>query len=155
MMIRKDTKRVRGGWVSLSSTARLKVCIYRYLCVCVWPAPVMAPSWIWPPPAGIRWILCEYVCNEALACERQKAASSTGETFDLSSVPCWRRGRGRVLWKKGGTGRYVGMHPWPTENNNTLRKWAKENDSLFTFEWQATALLLILFQGLKRKKNSD
>lgn len=30
------------------------------------------------------------VCKEALACERQKTASSTGDTFDLSSVLCWK-----------------------------------------------------------------
>lgn len=43
------------------------------------------------------------VCNEALACERRRVASSTGDTFDLSSVP--RCGRESEGWKnrRGGS----------------------------------------------------
>lgn len=141
-MIREDAKRVIGGWVSLSSTAGLKVCIYRYLrvcaracvCTCVhtctWAAPVMAPSWVCPhsslTSARIRWILREYVCNEALACERQNATSSTGETFDLSSVPCWRRGRGGAGWKKeGGAEGYAGVSPLKShqESEKNRSEW--------------------------------
>lgn len=51
------------------------------------------------------WILCMGVCNDALAGERQKAVSSTGDTFDLSSGPCWqerrRRRRRSVMEREG------------------------------------------------------
>lgn len=42
MMIRRDTKRVRGGRVPLSSAAELQVC--SCMDMCAWTAPVMAPS---------------------------------------------------------------------------------------------------------------
>lgn len=85
----------------------------------------MAPSWDVPPSQ--RYTVCVCVCNEVLACEWQKAASSTGDTFDLSSVPCWRRERGRGTQKNGETERNVCciLHPKHkmTRTTTTTKKW--------------------------------